>query len=185
MRIFDDRTGLNSVLLMKPKVFEDDRGFFFESFNQTVFENLVSRPIPFVQDNHSRSAQGVLRGLHYQLPPSAQGKLVRVTRGSVFDVVVDIRHTSPTFGDWAGYKLSEDNLSQLWVPEGFAHGFLALTDSAEVQYKATAYYDPDRDRSVRWDDPAIGIEWPLKGSALIVSDKDAAAPNLSDAEVFS
>jgi len=185
MRIFDDRTGLTGVLLIELNVFEDDRGFFFESFNQLVFEELVGRPVPFVQDNHSRSAQGVLRGLHYQLPPSAQGKLVRVTRGAVFDVAVDIRRTSPTFGDWVGYELSEDNFRQLWVPEGFAHGFLALTHSAEVQYKTTAYYEPDCDRSIRWNDPAIGIEWPLDGIAPIVSTKDAAAPNLSDAEVFS
>ena len=166
-------------------MFEDDRGFFFESFNQMVFEDLVGRPVPFVQDNHSRSAQGVLRGLHYQLPPSAQGKLVRVTRGAVFDVAVDIRRSSPTFGGWVGYELSEDNFRQLWVPEGFAHGFLALTDSAEVQYKTTAYYEPDRERSLLWDDPAIGIEWPLDGNAPIVSTKDAAAPDLSDAEVFN
>ena len=185
MRNLNDRTGLTDVLLIEPKVFEDDRGLFFESFNQMLFEDLVGRPVPFVQDNHSRSGQGVLRGLHYQLPPSAQGKLVRVTRGAVFDVAVDIRRTSPTFADWVGYELSEANLRQLWVPEGFAHGFLALTDSAEVQYKATAYYDPDRDRSIRWDDPAIGIEWPLDGIAPIVSAKDAAALNLSDAEVFS
>ncbi len=184
MRIFDDGPGLTGVLLIEPNVFEDNRGFFFESFNQMVFEDLVGRPVSFVQDNHSRSAQGVLRGLHYQLPPSAQGKLVRVTRGAVFDVVVDIRHTSPTFGDWVGYELSEDNFRQLWVPEGFAHGFLALTHFAEVQYKTTAYYESDRDRSIRWDDPAIGIKWPLDGIAAIVSTKDAAAPNLSDAEVF-
>ena len=185
MRIFDDRPGLTGVLLIEPNVFEDDRGFFFESFNQMIFEDLVGRPASFVQDNHSRSAKGVLRGLHYQLPPSAQGKLMRVTRGAVFDVVVDIRHTSPRFGDWVGYELSEDNFRQLWVPEGFAHGFLALTHFAEVQYKTTAYYEPDRERAIRWDDPAIGIEWPLEGITPIVSTKDAAAPNLSDAEVFS
>lgn len=185
MRISDDQTGPTGVLLLEPKVFEDDRGFFLESFNQTAFEDLVGAPISFVQDNHSMSARGVLRGLHYQLPPSAQGKLVRVTRGTVFDVAVDIRRTSPTFGDWAGYELSEDNFRQLWVPEGFAHGFLALTNSAEVQYKTTAYYEPDTDRSIRWDDPAIGIEWPHDGITPIVSTKDAAAPNLSDAEVFS
>ena len=178
MRIFGNQTGPTGVLLMEPNVFEDDRGFFFESFNQTVFEDLVGRPVPFVQDNHSRSARGVLRGLHYQLPPSAQGKLVRVTRGAVFDVAVDIRRTSPTFGDWVGYELSEDNFRQLWIPEGFAHGFLALTDSAEVQYKTTAYYEPDRERAIRWDDLAIGIEWPHDGIAPIVSTKDAAAPNL-------
>ena len=185
MRIIDNQPGPKGVLLIEPSVFEDDRGFFFESFNQMVFEDLVGRPVSFVQDNHSRSTQGVLRGLHYQLPPSAQGKLVRVTRGAAFDVVVDIRRASPRFGDWVGYELSEDNLRQLWVPEGFAHGFLALTDSVEVQYKATAYYEPDRDRSIRWDDPAIGIEWPLDGIAPIVSTKDAAAPSLSDAEIFS
>jgi dTDP-4-dehydrorhamnose 3,5-epimerase len=126
----------------------------------------------------------VLRGLHYQLPPAAQGKLVRATRGAIYDVAVDIRRSSPTFGNWVGYELTEDNFLQLWIPEGFAHGFLTLTDVAEVQYKTTAYYAPDLDRSIRWDDPAIGIEWPLAGTTPIVSAKDAAAPSLAEAEVF-
>lgn len=166
-------------------MFADERGFFFESFHQQRFDEAVGGHVEFVQDNHSRSARGVLRGLHYQLPPAAQGKLVRVTRGAVFDVAVDVRRSSPAFGRWVGYELSEDNFRQLWIPEGFAHGFLALTDGAEVQYKTTAYYAPDLDRSIRWDDPDIGIEWPLTDLEPIVSAKDAAAPRLVDAEVFA
>jgi len=170
--------------ILEPRVFSDDRGFFFESFNQRTFEEAVGVSPRFLQDNHSRSVKGVLRGLHYQLPPAAQGKLVRVTRGAIFDVAVDIRRSSPAFGDWVGYELSEDNFRQLWIPEGFAHGFLALTDVADVQYKATAYYAADLDRSIRWDDPDIGIDWSLDGVKPIVSSKDASAPGLADAEVF-
>jgi len=170
--------------ILEPRVFSDDRGFFFESFNQRTFEEAVGVSPRFLQDNHSRSVKGVLRGLHYQLPPAAQGKLVRVTRGAIFDVAVDIRRSSPAFGDWVGYELSEDNFRQLWIPEGFAHGFLALTDVADVQYKATAYYAADLDRSIRWDDPDIGIDWSLDGITPIVSSKDASAPALAEAEVF-
>jgi dTDP-4-dehydrorhamnose 3,5-epimerase len=175
---------LGGLHLVHPRVFSDERGLFYESFNQWAFDEAVGGHVEFVQDNHSRSVRGVLRGLHYQLPPAAQGKLVRATRGAIYDVAVDIRRSSPTFGTWVGYELTEDNFLQLWIPEGFAHGFLALTDVAEVQYNATAYYAPDLDRSIRWDDPAIGIEWPLAGTTPIVSAKDAAAPSLAEAEVF-
>lgn len=175
---------LAGLRLVDPRVFADERGFFYESFNQRAFDEIVGGHVEFVQDNHSRSVRGVLRGLHYQLPPAAQGKLVRATRGAIFDVAVDIRRSSPTFGNWVGYELTEDNFLQLWIPEGFAHGFLTLTEVAEVQYKTTAYYAPDLDRSVRWDDPATGIEWPLAGTTPIVSAKDAAAPSLTEAEVF-
>ncbi len=171
-------------LLIESDVFEDDRGFFLESFNQERFDDLVGESVRFVQDNHSRSAKGVVRGLHYQLTPSAQGKLVRVSRGMIFDVAVDIRRSSPRFRSWVGHELSEDNFQQLWIPPGFAHGFLALSDVADVLYKTTAHYAPDRQRTVRWDDPLIGIEWPLDGVTPIVSPKDRAAPSLADAELF-
>jgi len=171
-------------LLIDPQVFSDDRGFFFESFNHRRFEELVDGHVTFVQDNHSRSVRGTLRGLHYQLPPAPQGKLVRVSRGAVFDVAVDIRRSSPTFGAWVGYELTEGNFQQLWIPSGFAHGFLALTDVADVQYKTTEYYAAELDRSLRWDDPAIGIEWPLGDVTPIVSPKDQAAPSLVDADLF-
>jgi len=171
-------------LLIDPQVFSDDRGFFFESFSHRRFEELVDGHVNFVQDNHSRSVRGTLRGLHYQLPPAPQGKLVRVSRGAVFDVAVDIRRSSPTFGAWVGYELTEDNFQQLWIPSGFAHGFLALTDLADVQYKTTEYYAAELDRSLRWDDPDIGIEWPLGDVTPIVSPKDQAAPSLVDADLF-
>ena len=171
-------------LLIEPQVFSDDRGFFFESFNDRRFEELTGSHVTFVQDNHSRSSRGVLRGLHYQLPPAPQGKLVRVSSGAVFDVAVDIRRSSPTFGAWIGHELSEDNFKQLWIPPGFAHGFLALTDSADVQYKTTEYYAPELDRSLRWDDVEIGISWPLGDVTPIVSPKDQAAPSLVDADLF-
>jgi len=171
-------------LLIDSQVFTDDRGFFFESFNQRRFEELVGGHVSFVQDNHSRSVQGTLRGLHYQLPPAPQGKLVRASRGAVYDVAVDIRRSSVTFGAWIGHELSEDNFKQFWIPPGFAHGFLALTDVADVQYKTTEYYAPELDRSLRWDDPDIGINWPLDGVTPIVSPKDQAAPSLVDADLF-
>jgi dTDP-4-dehydrorhamnose 3,5-epimerase len=171
-------------LLIEPQVFEDDRGFFFESFNQGRFDMLVGEPVEFVQDNHSQSAKGVLRGLHYQIPPVEQGKLVRVSRGAVYDVAVDIRKSSASFGEWVAYELSEDNFHQLWIPPGFAHGFLALTDMTDVLYKTTSYYAPESDRSLRWDDPDIGIAWPLDGLTPMVSPKDQAAPSLVDADLF-
>lgn len=175
---------LAGLRVLNPTVHSDERGFFFESYRQDGFESEVSDAPGFVQDNHSRSARGVLRGLHYQLEPVAQGKLVRVVNGSVFDVAVDIRRSSPTFGEWFGLELSADNYRQLWVPPGFAHGFVALTEFADLMYKVTAYYSPHHDRSIRWNDPEISIEWPLDQDPIL-SDKDAAAPYLADAEVFA
>jgi dTDP-4-dehydrorhamnose 3,5-epimerase len=176
-------TTLPDVLILEPRVFEDDRGWFYESYNVSVVDPLLGVE-GFVQDNQSRSARGVLRGLHYQLPPSAQGKLVRCVRGSVFDVAVDIRQSSETFGQWFGVDLSEDNKKQLWVPVGFAHGFLALEAETEVFYKTTAFYDSSSERSIRWDDPTIHIEWPDLGSTPTLTDKDIDAPLLEQAETF-
>ena len=170
------------VLLIEPQVFGDDRGFFFESFNQELFEKTIARKINFVQDNHSKSAKGVLRGLHYQLPPKAQGKLVRVIQGEVFDVVVDIRRSSPTFGKWVGEIISSDNKKQLWIPEGFAHGFLTLTDTAEFLYKTTEFYSKEHEQAIQWSDKKIGIEWPTEKSLL--SAKYRAAKLFSDASYF-
>lgn len=172
------------ALIVEPNVYQDDRGRFFEAYNQREFQARTGSSSYFVQDNQSRSRQGVLRGLHYQLDPKAQGKLVRVTRGAVFDVAVDIRRTSPSFGDWLGVELTEDNHKQIWVPPGFAHGFVALTDPADVLYKVTEYYSREHDRAIRWDDPDIAIDWPLKEEPIL-SEKDASAPYLRDAEVFA
>ena len=172
------------VILLEPQVFEDERGFFFESFNQQAFERTCGQAPIFVQDNHSRSSRGVLRGLHYQLPPKAQGKLVRVVYGQVFDVAVDIRRGSPTYGNWVGERLSAENKRQIWIPEGFAHGFLTLSDAAEVIYKTTEFYAQELERCIRWDDPVIGIAWPTTPSAPRLSPKDAVAPILGDAETF-
>jgi len=160
------------ILLIEPEVFSDDRGFFFESFNQNKFEEAVGHKIDFVQDNHSKSVMGTLRGLHYQLPPKAQGKLVRVIQGEVFDVVVDIRKASPTFGQWAGEILSADNKKQLWIPEGFAHGFMTLSDTAEFAYKTTNYFAPELEQCIAWDDPTLGIHWPLEAACVKISIKD-------------
>ena len=176
-------TDLPEVMIIEPKVFGDVRGFFLESFNARAFAEATGVDLPFVQDNHSRSAQGVLRGLHYQIK-QAQGKLVRVVRGSVFDVAVDVRRSSPNFGHWVGVELSEDNNRQLWVPPGFAHGFLVLSASADFLYKTTDYYAPEHERSVLWNDPAIGIDWPLLGEPLL-SGKDKVGALLKDAEVFA
>ena len=170
------------VVRFEPKVFGDDRGFFFESFNHRQFEDAIGRSVQFVQDNHSRSVKGVLRGLHYQLH-RAQGKLVRVVHGEVFDVAVDIRRSSPTFGKWVGSYLSAENKHQLWVPEGFAHGFVVLSESAEFLYKTTDYYAPEHERCIRWDDPQIGIDWPIVGEPAL-SGKDRQGKRLADAEVF-
>ncbi len=170
------------VILFEPKVFGDERGFFFESFNQARFEAAVGRSVSFVQDNHSKSAKGVLRGLHYQIQ-QAQGKLVRVAQGEVFDVAVDLRKSSPTFGRWVGALLSGDNKKQLWVPPGFAHGFVVLSETAEFLYKTTDYYAPTHDRSLLWNDPALGIDWPMSSEPLL-SDKDRNAKRLADAEVY-
>lgn len=171
-------TDINGVLLLEPRVFGDERGFFLESFNQTAFNAAVGEEIPFVQDNHSRSTRGVLRGLHFQMAPHAQGKLVRVVSGSVFDVAVDIRPGSPTHGRWFGVELSADNHRQLWIPPGLAHGFLVTSESADFLYKTTAYYAPSHDRAIAWNDPDLAITWPDVGQALVISDKDKAAPTL-------
>ena len=171
-------TAIEGVLIIEPKVFGDERGFFFESFNQRAFNEAVGHTVDFVQDNHSRSAKGVLRGLHFQRPPHAQGKLVRVTQGSVFDVAVDIRADSPTFGRWIGVELSGANHRQMWIPAGLAHGFLVTSDSADFLYKTTDYYRPESEGSVRWDDPDLAIAWPLDGITPSLSAKDAAAPAL-------
>ena len=176
------RTAIEGVILIEPKVFGDARGFFFESFNQRAFAEATGVTLPFVQDNHSRSARGVLRGLHYQIQ-QPQGKLVRVVRGSVFDVAVDMRRSSPSFGKWVGFELSEDNHRQLWVPPGFAHGFVVLSETADFLYKTTDYYAPQYERSVAWNDPAIGIDWPHSGEVTL-SAKDRAAPPLAQAECF-
>lgn len=175
-------TRLHEVLILEPKVFGDERGFFFESFNARDFAQATGLTREFVQDNHSSSLQGVLRGLHYQVK-RPQGKLVRVIRGEVFDVAVDLRRSSATFGKWAGARLSAENKRQLWVPEGFGHGYMVTSESAEVLYKTTEYWYPDDERSLLWSDPAIGIEWPLTGSPQLAA-KDAAAQRLDEAELY-
>ena len=175
-------TAIPDVLVLEPKVFGDARGFFFESYNRKAFHEATGLDVDFVQDNHSRSAQGVLRGLHYQIQ-HPQGKLVRVVAGAVFDVVVDIRRSSPTFGQWVGIELSAENKKMLWVPAGFAHGFLVLSDGTEFLYKTTDYYAPASERAIAWNDPQIGIAWPLPFAPLL-SAKDQAAVPLHDAEVF-
>ena len=175
-------TSIPEALIFEPKVFGDERGFFFESYNQQTFEAATGLSTKFVQDNHSRSAKNVLRGLHYQIE-QPQGKLVRVTQGEVFDVVVDIRKSSPTFGQWVGARLSAENKHQMWVPAGFAHGFLVLSEFAEFLYKTTDFYAPQHECCIRWDDPAIGIAWPLDGEPLL-SNKDMQGLSLSQAVVF-
>ena len=176
-------TTIPDVLIIEPKVFGDARGFFFESFNLQAFRQETGVEVDFVQDNHSRSAKGVLRGLHYQIQ-QPQGKLVRVVRGAVFDVAVDVRKSSATFGKWVGVELSEENHRQLWVPPGFAHGFLVLSDSADFLYKTTEYYAPEHERCVLWNDPAIGINWPVTAAPLL-SAKDQQGLLLAGAEVFA
>lgn len=171
------------VILLEPKVFGDARGFFFESFNQESFRQATGLDVQFVQDNHSRSAKGVLRGLHYQLPPKAQGKLVRVVSGAVFDVAVDLRGNSSTFGQWVGMELSEDKNNQMWIPPGFAHGFIVLSESADFLYKTTDYYAPELERCIIWNDPAIGIKWPVDVEPVL-SAKDKEGKSLDDAECF-
>jgi dTDP-4-dehydrorhamnose 3,5-epimerase len=176
-------TAMPEVLVLEPRVFGDDRGFFFESFNARTFEQLTGLRVNFVQDNHTRSARGVLRGLHYQIR-QPQGKLVRVSSGAIFDVVVDMRRSSPFFGRWVGVELSADNHHQLWIPPGFAHGFVVTSDSAEVLYKNTDYWAPEHERAVLWNDPALAIDWPLDG-APILSGKDSQGKLLADAEAFA
>lgn len=177
------RLALPDVMVFEPKVLGDDRGVFFESFSQRAFAELTGLDRTFVQDNHSVSARGVVRGLHYQLPPAAQGKLVRVVRGEIFDVAVDVRRASPTFGQWVGEVLSAENRLQLWVPEGFAHGFLALSEGAEVLYKTSDFYAPASERCIVWDDPHVGVSWPL-AAPPVISAKDAAGARFHEAEVF-
>ena len=171
------------VVIIEPRVFGDERGFFYESFNAKAFEDATGLDTRFVQDNHSRSAKGVLRGLHYQIE-HAQGKLVRVTAGEVLDIAVDIRRSSPTFGKWVGVKLSAENFRQLWVPPGFAHGFVVLSDYAEFLYKTTDYYTPAAERCIRWDDPDLGIDWELDGKQPQMSAKDQNAKYLKEADLF-
>jgi len=171
-------TAIPDVLIIEPQVFGDDRGFFFESFNAARFREAIGQDVDFVQDNHSRSQQNVLRGLHYQIAPKAQGKLVRTVQGAVFDVAVDIREDSKTYGQWVGEILSANNKRVLWIPAGFAHGFLTLSETAEFLYKTTDYYAPEYERAIRWDDRTLNIAWPLQ-AVPILSAKDAAAPSWS------
>ena len=176
-------TKIHSLLIIEPRVFGDERGFFFESYNEKVFNEATGVSPRFVQDNHSKSVKGVLRGLHYQLPPRAQGKLVRVVQGEVFDVAVDIRKGSPTYGQWVGEVLSAENKKQLWIPPGFAHGFLTLSDTAEFLYKTTDYWSPEHERAIIWNDATLNIDWPLKGIEPTLAAKDAAAVAFSVAEI--
>ncbi len=173
-------TDLPGVLILEPKVFGDARGFFVESFNQKAFDAAVGAPASFVQDNHSRSARGVLRGLHLQTPPHAQGKLVHVTSGRVFDVAADVRRASATFGRWVGIELNADEHRQLWIPPGYAHGFLVLSDSADFLYKTTDYYAPAAEITIRWNDPELAIAWPDAGAPFALSERDAKAPTLAE-----
>lgn len=173
---------LNGVFLMEPRVFGDARGFFLESFNAKVFKELTGVTAEFVQDNHSRSMRGVLRGLHYQIK-QPQGKLVRVVVGSVYDVAVDLRRSSPTFGQWFGAELSADNKRVMWIPPGFAHGFMVTSEAAEFLYKTTDYWAPEHERSLMWNDPALGVAWPLQGEPML-SDKDRKGKPLSECEVY-
>lgn len=177
------KTAIPDVLIFEPKVFGDARGYFFESFNQKTFDEVVGRKVEFVQDNHSQSQRGVLRGLHYQLAPNAQGKLVRCTEGEVFDVAVDIRKSSPTFGQWVGVNLSAENKRQLWIPEGFAHGFVTLSETAQFLYKATNFYAPQSERSIIWNDAEINIAWPAVEN-IQLSAKDQQGVKLSNADLY-
>ena len=177
------KTELQGVLVIEPNLFEDDRGFFYESYKKSIFEEAVGKEVNFVQDNHSKSSKGTVRGLHYQLPPMAQGKLVRCVSGKIFDVAVDIRPTSNNFGKWFGITLSESNKKQLWIPEGFAHGFLTMSETAEILYKATGFYASNLEGSIIWSDPYINIKWP-KIKNIIQSAKDSEAPLLSNSKAF-
>lgn len=176
-------TAISDVLIIEPKVFGDERGFFYESFNQKVFNEATGLDVQFVQDNHSRSRKGVLRGLHYQLPPHAQGKLVRCVRGAVFDVAVDIRKSSPTFGKWVGVELSEANHRQFWIPPGFAHGFLTLSETADFLYKTTDYYMPTFERGILWNDLQVGVAWP-ELMTVSLNARDASFPNIGNASLI-
>lgn len=182
-RLEETETRAMDIQVFEPDVLQDERGWFCEAFKLAEFEGRVGSRTRFVQDNHSRSRKGVLRGLHYQVDPMAQGKLVRAVHGEIFDVAVDVRRSSPGFGQWHGVILSSDNFKQIWIPPGYAHGFLSLSEDAEVLYKVTEYYSPAHERSVRWDDPDIGIDWPLDGTPTL-SHSDQNAPLLRDAEPF-
>ena len=171
---------LEEVKIIEPEVFKDERGFFFESFNLKRFEKIIGSKVLFVQDNHSKSKYGVLRGLHYQLPPFEQGKLLRVISGEIFDVAIDIRKSSPNFGKWMGINISAVNKKQIWIPKGFAHGFLVLSNEAEILYKTTNFYNKDSERTIVWDDKFINIDWPIKNLTPILSEKDKSAPSLID-----
>jgi dTDP-4-dehydrorhamnose 3,5-epimerase len=177
------RTDLPDVLLLEPKVFEDARGFFFESYNERSFRDTTGLDVRFVQDNHSRSARGVLRGLHYQVR-QPQGKLLRVVAGEIFDVAVDLRKSSPTFGKWAGFNLSAATKQMAWVPGGFAHGFLVLSEHAEVLYKTTDYYAPEHERTLRWNDPQVGVRWPASAGEPVLNERDRKAALLAQAELY-
>ncbi|HEY0295105.1 MAG TPA: dTDP-4-dehydrorhamnose 3,5-epimerase [Bordetella sp.] len=181
MKVVD--TAIADVKILEPSVFGDARGFFYESFNQKRFDEAIGRKVDFVQDNHSRSSRGVLRGLHYQMPPHPQGKLVRVVRGEVYDVAVDIRRSSPTFGTWVGVLLSEENKRQFWIPEGFAHAFMVVSESADFLYKTTDYWSKELERSILWSDPQLNIDWP-PGIEPLLSEKDAQACPFAQADVF-
>ncbi len=173
------------IILFEPGVFKDHRGFFFESYNQKIFHKATGFSPTFVQDNHSQSTKGVLRGLHYQINPQAQGKLVRVIQGEVLDVAVDLQKSSPSFGKWVGEILSGENKKQLWIPKGFAHGFVTLSEKAELLYKVTDYYSKDLERCIHWKDPQLNIDWKMKEKDIFLSEKDSQGTNLSKAEVFS
>ncbi len=177
-------TSIADVVVFEPKVFGDERGFFLESFNQKSFEHAIGQHYEFVQDNHSKSSKGVLRGLHYQIQ-QPQGKLVRVVAGTVFDIAVDLRRSSPSFGQWVGEIISSDNKKQIWVPPGFAHGFLVLSDSAELLYKTTDFYAPSHERCLAWNDPGVGIVWPELDVPILLSNKDQQGLSLSQAELFA
>jgi dTDP-4-dehydrorhamnose 3,5-epimerase len=177
-------TALPGVLILEPTVFNDERGFFLESFNQRTFDQAIGRHVEFVQDNHSCSRRGVLRGLHYQIAPHAQGKLVRVVCGTAFDVAVDLRRDSPTFARWVGLTLDANGQRQLWIPPGFAHGFVALEDDTHFLYKTTDFYSRECERSIAWNDPALAIQWPKLDSMPLLAPRDAAAPALAQAELF-
>ena len=178
MKVID--TAIKDVKIIEPTVYHDDRGFFFESFNQRKFEEVIGRTVEFVQDNHSKSVKSVLRGLHYQMPPYAQGKLVRVVCGEVFDVAVDVRKSSHTFGQWVGVNLSAENKKQLWIPEGFAHGFLTLSESAELLYKTTDFYSKEHEHAIRWDDSTLNIKWPISYDPMLSQKDSKKSTNMTD-----
>ncbi len=178
------KTSINGIEILTPKLYEDERGFFFESYNNRIFNKGIGSNINFVQDNHSKSLRGTLRGLHYQIPPKAQAKLIRVIKGEIFDVVVDLRRLSKTFGKWIGVNLSEHNNKQLWVPEGFAHGFLVMSETAECLYKTTEYYSPEHERGIIWNDKYLNINWPCDFNKILISEKDLNNQKFKELDYF-